>query len=96
VIDLEAAFLRLDADLRALRLQWALVGGFAVSLRSEPRTTRDIDLAIVVTGDQEQGLVVSLPKSRPWRRITKDTVLSRTSVAPASPDPHPLAPFALT
>ena len=53
MIDLEAAFLRLDADLRALRLPWALVGGFAVSLRSEPRTTRDIDLAIVVTGDEE-------------------------------------------
>ena len=32
---------------------WALVGGLAVSARSEPRFTRDIDLALSVTTDAE-------------------------------------------
>jgi predicted nucleotidyltransferase len=32
---------------------WALIGGLAVSARSEPRFTRDVDLAIAVAGDAE-------------------------------------------
>ena len=30
---------------------WALIGGLAVSIRTEPRFTRDIDLAIAVSND---------------------------------------------
>ncbi|HSK78318.1 MAG TPA: nucleotidyl transferase AbiEii/AbiGii toxin family protein [Thermoanaerobaculia bacterium] len=45
--------IRLDVDLRATGLQWALVGGFAVSLRVEPRTTRDLDVVLAVSGDRE-------------------------------------------
>ncbi len=30
---------------------WALIGGLAVSIRAEPRFTRDIDLAIAVSND---------------------------------------------
>ena len=44
------ALIRLDADLRAIRARWALVGGLAVSARAEPRTTRDIDVAIALAG----------------------------------------------
>jgi hypothetical protein len=32
--------------------QWALVGGLAVSVRVEPRFTRDIDLAVAVADDE--------------------------------------------
>ena len=32
---------------------WALVGGLAVSARSEPRFTRDVDLALLVADDRE-------------------------------------------
>jgi predicted nucleotidyltransferase len=39
-------------DLVALRLRWAVVGGLAVSARTEPRFTRDIDLVIAVSDDQ--------------------------------------------
>ena len=43
---------------------FALVGGLAVSARVEPRFTRDIDLAVVVTGDQEaEELVARLRQS---------------------------------
>lgn len=31
---------------------WAIVGGLAVSVRTEPRFTRDLDLAVAVSDDQ--------------------------------------------
>ena len=31
--------------------QWALVGGLAVSVRTEPRFTRDLDVAVAVSDD---------------------------------------------
>ena len=46
------AVLRSVADtLGHLRVPWALVGGLAVSVRAEPRFTRDIDLAVAVPDD---------------------------------------------
>jgi hypothetical protein len=39
-------------------VRWALVGGFAVSLRVEPRLTRDVDLAIAVDDDEEAERIV--------------------------------------
>jgi hypothetical protein len=50
---LQSALIHLVADLRALRLRWALVGGLAVSVRARPRTTEDLDVAIAVSGDRE-------------------------------------------
>lgn len=48
-----AAILRAAAvDLAGLRLRWALVGGLAVSARTEPRFTRDVDLVIAVSDDE--------------------------------------------
>ena len=44
---------RASRDLAELRYSWALVGGLAVSARTEPRFTRDVDLAIAVTGDAD-------------------------------------------
>lgn len=42
---------RLDTDLRRAGVAWALVGGLAVSVRAEPRFTRDVDIAVAVDGD---------------------------------------------
>lgn len=50
---IEAALRRVDVDLRRLGAPWALVGGFAVSVRAEPRFTRDVDVAVAVSGDDE-------------------------------------------
>jgi predicted nucleotidyltransferase len=44
---IEAGLAALDPD----GLQCALVGGFAVSVRTEPRFTRDIDLVVAVPDD---------------------------------------------
>ncbi len=50
---LEAA-LRLAVEaLRKEGVRWAVVGGLAVSARAEPRTTRDVDVAVGVVDDAE-------------------------------------------
>lgn len=41
------------------RQPWALVGGLAVSVRSEPRFTRDIDIAAAVNDDASAEALVS-------------------------------------
>jgi Nucleotidyl transferase AbiEii toxin, Type IV TA system len=49
----ELAFRRAVADLDALRVRWALIGGLAISVRSAPRFTKDLDFAVAVTNDSE-------------------------------------------
>lgn len=44
---------RLVDDLRNRGTRFAVIGGFAVSVRAEPRFTRDIDLAVSVASDFE-------------------------------------------
>jgi len=57
----EAALRRIAADLDDRRQRWALVGGFAVSTRAEPRFTRDVDVAVAVPDDgAAESLVHSL------------------------------------
>jgi hypothetical protein len=47
------ALARLATDLDAAGARWALVGGFAVSLRARPRTTFDIDVAVGAEDDRQ-------------------------------------------
>jgi len=54
-------------DLAELRLRWALVGGLAVSARTEPRFTRDVDLVIAVRGDQDAEQAVHALQQRGYR-----------------------------
>jgi hypothetical protein len=42
----------LATDLSASRAPFALVGGLAVSVRTEPRFTRDADFALAAAGDE--------------------------------------------
>jgi len=44
---------RIARDVAELGWQFAMVGGLATSLRAEPRTTRDIDLAVAVRDDAD-------------------------------------------
>jgi len=50
---LAETLLRLARNLDATELRWAVVGGLAASARGEARFTRDVDVAIAVTGDDE-------------------------------------------
>lgn len=58
---LEAALRQICADLISTHHSFALVGGLAVSARTEPRFTRDADVAVAVASDAEaEALVRSL------------------------------------
>ncbi len=61
---LQKALRRLAADLNASNLNWAVVGGLAVSARAEPRTTRDVDVAVVADDDQQAEHAVSALTAR--------------------------------
>jgi hypothetical protein len=54
----ELALRRAVADLDALEVRWALIGGLAISIRSVPRFTKDLDFAIAVADDSEAEGVV--------------------------------------
>jgi hypothetical protein len=58
------ALLHAVRELRRRRTRFALVGGLAVSVRGEVRTTRDVDIAVAVAGDEElEALVADLAGS---------------------------------
>ncbi|MFL5419697.1 MAG: nucleotidyl transferase AbiEii/AbiGii toxin family protein, partial [Myxococcales bacterium] len=59
--DAEKALRSATVDLSRAGARFALVGGLAVSARTEPRFTRDVDLAVAVDSDAEaEGLVRTL------------------------------------
>ena len=54
----ESALRKATADLNAVGVPWALVGGLAVSARATPRFTKDLDFAVAVGNDAEAEDVV--------------------------------------
>lgn len=59
--DLAEQLVRIGAELRRRARRFAVVGGLAVSARSEPRLTRDVDLAVAVVSDEDaEALVLDL------------------------------------
>lgn len=50
---LETLLQQISLVLSKQKQPWALVGGLAVSVRTEPRFTRDVDLAVAVSSDRE-------------------------------------------
>src|SRR5688572_23372662 len=58
---LHTALRRICADLSESGASYALVGGLAVSARTEPRFTRDVDIAVAVIRDPDaENLIRSL------------------------------------
>jgi predicted nucleotidyltransferase len=60
---------RIAGDLHAAGREWALIGGLAIGARAEPRTTRDVDLAVAVTSDAEAEALVFELQSRGYRTL---------------------------
>jgi predicted nucleotidyltransferase len=61
---IEAALRAIAAELERRSVRWALVGGLAVTARAEPRTTRDVDVAVSVPDDAAgESLVFQLSSS---------------------------------
>ena len=61
---LESALHRIAADLSRSNADFALIGGLAVSVRTEPRFTRDADFAVVVESDQEAESLIRQLRAR--------------------------------
>ena len=66
----EAVLRRIVGHLQDLRRRFALVGGLAVSARTEPRLTRDADLAVLVADDQDAEALVRDLQAGGWRVVT--------------------------
>lgn len=78
---------RLRDDLDSLRAAWAVVGGLAVAARSEPRVTRDVDVAVDVAGDEGGGQVVHALLRAGYRLVAvqENTVTGRMATVRLTP-----------
>lgn len=86
----ERALRRVVEDLREMGLPYALVGGLAVSIRAEPRTTRDVDLALAVDGDSgaEQATRAFLERGYVLASLLEHEITTRLATARLhSPEP---------
>lgn len=63
---LEAALRRIHSDLTEVPVSFALIGGLAVSARTEPRFTRDADLAVALANDAEAEALVHRLRARDY------------------------------
>ena len=76
---LESVLRRIDADLKEEQISFALVGGVAVSARTEPRFTRDADLAVALASDAEvEALILRLRQ----RAYVVGSVIEQAAVGP--------------
>ena len=66
---LQRALEAVVVDLAAIGASWALVGGLAVSARSEPRFTRDLDLAVAVPNDERAETITRFLLGRGYRLV---------------------------
>jgi len=66
VTSLEATLRQVHADLTDIHVSFALVGGLAVSARTEPRFTRDADLVVALAGDAEAEALVHALRVRDY------------------------------
>lgn len=64
---LEAALEQAALALQSSGARWAVIGGLAVSARAEPRTTRDVDIAVAVGADTEAEALVRFLRGRGYR-----------------------------
>jgi predicted DNA-binding ribbon-helix-helix protein len=60
---------RVAADLRSLNARHAVVDGHAVSARTEPRFTRDLDFAVAVADDRQAQQLAGALAARGYRIV---------------------------
>ncbi len=81
----------LQRDLEHLGVDWALAGGLAVSVRAEPRFTRDIDVAIVAGDDEAAERIVFSLRQRGYGLVAtvEHTAAGRLATARLMPPGEP-------
>ncbi len=67
---LERILRQVSRELDSQGLAWAVVGGLAVSIRTEPRFTRADDLAVVVRDDEQAEAVTRSFLQKGYRLLT--------------------------
>jgi hypothetical protein len=67
---------RITSDLHQSEVKWCLVGGLGTSVYVEPRTTKDIDVLVSVTGEEQADYLKDFLLSRGY---TKPQVLRHSS-----------------
>jgi len=65
--DIIHLFKIIERTLKELNIQWALVGGLAVSTHANPRFTNDIDISVSVQSDHEVEQVVFQLQQKQWK-----------------------------
>jgi hypothetical protein len=93
-VTLGDAVSRIHADLRELGAAHALVGGLAVSARTEPRFTRDADLVVAVRTDIEAENLILRLRGRGYgvEAIVEQDAAGRLATARLAPDAPSHAP----
>ena len=91
---LEAALRRIGADLTQARASFALVGGLAVSVRTEPRFTRDADLAVALASDAEAEALIHELRARDYgiEAIVEQEAVGRLATVRLTSSSEPQAP----
>jgi len=94
VTSLEAILRRIDADLVQAGVPFALIGGLAVSARTEPRFTRDADLAVALDGDATAQALVHEMRMRGYGigSIVEQEAVGRLATVRLTRSPAPQAP----
>jgi hypothetical protein len=94
VTSLEAALRQIGADLTRAHVSFALVGGLAVSVRTEPRFTRDADLAVALASDAEAEALIHELRERDYRieAIVEQEAVGRLATVRLASSSEPQAP----
>jgi predicted nucleotidyltransferase len=94
VTSLEAALRHIGADLTRAHVSFALVGGLAVSVRTEPRFTRDADLAVALANDAEAEALIHELRAHDYRieAIVEQEAVARLATARLTFSSEPRAP----
>ena len=91
---LEAALRQIYIDLTEIHVSFALVGGLAVSARTEPRFTRDADIAVAVASDAEAEALIHSLRARNYgiEAVVEQQSVGRLATVRLTPSDVPQAP----
>ncbi len=91
---LEAALRKIGTELTQAGVPFALVGGLAVSVRTEPRFTRDADLVVALAGDAEAEALIHNLRVHGYgiEAVVEQEAVGRLATVRLTPSREPQAP----
>jgi hypothetical protein len=94
VTSLEAALRKISTELTEAGVPFALVGGLAVSVRTEPRFTRDADLVVALATDAEAEALIHNLRAHDYgiEAVVEQEAVGRLATVRLIPFLEPQAP----